>query len=167
MDAAFYPCNRLVRQQGVFEIFAAALSEDHYNSLGRLTFTRLLAEQLRIRAARGNPLSVAELHSILLTSYPKVVHERHPETEIITSYPCPMHMLVSGNSRLPSIFLSPIQHSSPLRGSFTFENIPQMHLTIKLSEEGLDLDSWNEWLRLIPDGVKDIKVDGPYRASFS
>lgn len=165
MDAAFYPCNRLVRHQGLFEIFAASISEEHYSSLGRATFTRLLAEQLRIRAARGTPLSVAELHSILLTSYPKVVHERHPDVENVLSYPAPLHMLAASNSRLPSIFLSPVQHSSTARSSFSSEGNYEINVSFQLQDDKIDMDAWNEWLRMMPDGVRDVKVEGPHRQS--
>lgn len=167
MDAAFYPCTPIVRRHGVLEIIAASLSEDHINSLGRFNFTRLLTEQFHIRAARTSPFSVTELHSTLLTTYPKVVRERNPELEQITSYPAPFHMMTCGNARLPSIFLSPIQHPGPLRPGFVYENNPQLHLSIKLTDENVDLESWNEWLRLIPEGVKDVKMEGPFRASFS
>lgn len=167
MDAAFYPCTPLARRHGVLEIIAASISEDHINSLGRFTFTRLLTEQLRISAARMTPLSVAELHSILFTSYPKIVRERQPENELIANYPAPFHAMTSANSRLPSIFIGPNQHRSPLRPGFVYENSPQLHLTIKVTDETpVDVESWNEWLRLMPEGIKDVKIEGPFRAAF-
>lgn len=166
MDAAFYPCTRIIRQHGVFEVLAASLSEDHIASLGRCTFTKALAEQLRIRAGRGKPLSVVELHSVLLSAYPKMVQDRHPDNETLLSFPTPLHMMTSGNSRLPSVFINPIQQNSPLRSSFTYENSPQIQLTIKLTDDNVDLDSWSEWLRLIPESAKDVRIDGPFRASF-
>jgi hypothetical protein len=166
MDAAYFPPSRIVRQQGVLEIIAASLSEDHLTALDRCAFTRALADQLRTRAARQTPLSVVELHSILLALYPKLARDRTPEREIITSFPAPLHTMTSGNSRLPSIFLSPVQQSSPLRSSFSYENSPQLHLAIKLNDDNVDIDSWNEWLRMMPEGIKDIKIDGPFRTTF-
>lgn len=166
MDAAYFPPARIVRQQGVLEIIAASLSEDHLTALDRCAFTRALADQLRTRAARQTPLSVVELHSILLALYPKLARDRTPEREIITSFPAPLHTMMSGNSRLPSIFLSPVQQSSPLRSSFSYENSPQLHLAIKLNDDNVDIDSWNEWLRMMPEGIKDIKIDGPFRTTF-
>ncbi|KAJ6785390.1 hypothetical protein PWT90_04548 [Aphanocladium album] len=166
MDAAFYPCSRILRKTGVMEILAASISEDHASSLGRCTFTKALAEQLRIRAGRAKPLSVAELHAILLSAYPKLVQDRHPEIETLTSFPTPFHMMVSGNSRLPSLFLSPMHQHSPHRSSFSFDNMPQISLNVRLTDENVDVDSWNEWLRLIPETARDIRVDGPFRAPF-
>ncbi|KAL9480432.1 hypothetical protein ACSS6W_005218 [Trichoderma asperelloides] len=166
MDAAYFPPSRIVRQQGVLEIIAASLSEDHLTALDRCAFTRALADQLRTRAARQTPLSVVELHSILLALYPKLARDRTPEREIIMSFPAPLHTMMSGNSRLPSIFLSPVQQSSPLRSSFSYENSPQLHLAIKLNDDNIDIDSWNEWLRMMPEGIKDIKIDGPFRTTF-
>ncbi|KAK5992921.1 hypothetical protein PT974_06346 [Cladobotryum mycophilum] len=166
MDAAYYPSSRMVRQQGVLELIAASMSDEHYTSLDRCVFTRILAEQLRTRAARQSPLSAAELHSILLATYPKMVRDMTPEKEVLTSFPAPLHTMMSGNSRLPSIFLSPVPQNSPLRNSFSYENNPQLHLLIKLNDENIDVESWNEWLRMMPEGIKDIKVEGPFRTSF-
>ncbi|OAA82233.1 hypothetical protein LEL_01778 [Akanthomyces lecanii RCEF 1005] len=166
MDAAFYPCSRILRKQGIMEILGASISEDHSVSLGRCTFTKALAEQLRIRAGRARPLSVTELHAILLSAYPKLVQDRHPEHEAVMSFPTPFHMMVSGNSRLPSIFLGPMQQHSPHRGSFSFDNMPQISLNVRLTDESVDVDSWNEWLRLIPESARDVRVDGPFRAQF-
>lgn len=166
MDAAYYSCSRIVRQQGVLELLAAAASDEHYTALDRCAFTRALVEQLRAHAARLRPLSAVELHSILLSHYAKIVRDRIPEKEVVTSFAAPMHTMMSGNSRLPSVFLSPIQQSSPLRSSFSYENNPQLHLSIKLNDDNVDADSWNEWLRMMPEGIKDIKVEGPFRATF-
>lgn len=166
MDAAYYPSSRMVRQKGVLELIAASVSEEHATALDRCAFTRALAEHLRTRATRSNPLSAVELHSVLLATYPKLIHERSPEKETVTSFPAPLHAMMSGNSRLPSIFLSPVYQHSPLRNSFSYENSPQLHLSIRLHDDNVDIDSWNEWLRLMPDGIKDIKVDGPFRTSF-
>ncbi|KAF4589390.1 Breast cancer suppressor protein BRCT [Ophiocordyceps camponoti-floridani] len=166
MDAAYYPSSTMVRQKGVLELIAASVSEEHVAALDRCAFTRALAEQLRTRATRSNPLSAVELHSILLAAYPKLIHDRAPERETVTSFPAPLHAMMSGNSRLPSIFLSPVYQNSPLRSSFSCENSPQLHLSIKLHDDNVDIESWNEWLRLMPEGVKDVKVDGPFRASF-
>lgn len=166
MDAAYYPSSRMSRQRGVLEIIAASMSEDHFNALDRCAFTRALAEQLRTRATRSNPLSAAELHSILLANYPKMIQDRNPERETVTSFPAPLHTMMSGNSRLPSILLAPVHQTSPLRSSFSYENNPQLHLSIRLNDDNVDVDSWNEWLRLMPEGIKDVKVEGPFRPAF-
>ncbi|TWU75501.1 hypothetical protein ED733_005508 [Metarhizium rileyi] len=166
MDAAYYPSSKLVRRNGVLELLAASASEDHATTLGRCAFTRALSELLSTRAARSMPLSVVELHALLLSHYPKIVRDSTPEREIITTFPVPLHIMMSGNSRLPSIFLSPIPHNSPMRNSFSYENNPQLHLSIRLADDNVDVESWNEWLRLMPEGVKDVKIDGPFRPSF-
>ncbi|RMJ14135.1 hypothetical protein BHE90_013621 [Fusarium euwallaceae] len=167
MDAAYYPSSRMVRQQGVLELLAASVSEEHFYGLDRCAFTRALAEQLRVRAARLSPLSAAELHANLFSHYAKMVQDKNPEQEVVTSFPSPLHMMMSGNSRLPSIFLSPVYQNSPMRSSFSsYENSPQLHLSIRLDDDNVNLESWNEWLRLMPEGIKDIKVEGPFRATF-
>ncbi|KAF5002518.1 hypothetical protein FDECE_10612 [Fusarium decemcellulare] len=167
MDAAYYPSSRMVRQQGVLELLAASVSEEHFYVLDRCAFTRALAEQLRVRAARLSPLSAAELHANLFSHYAKMVQDKNPEQEVVTSFPSPLHMMMSGNSRLPSIFLSPVYENNPMRNSLSsYENSPQLHLSIRLDDDNVNLESWNEWLRLMPEGIKDIKVEGPFRATF-
>ncbi|ODA80519.1 hypothetical protein RJ55_03478 [Drechmeria coniospora] len=165
MDAAYYPSSKMVRQKGVLELIAASVSDEHLVALDRCSFTRALAEHLRTRASRSSPLSAAELHSILLATYPKMIQDRSPEKETITTFPAPLHCMMSGNSRLPSIFLSPIYQYSPLRNSFSCENSPQLHLSIRLLDDNVDVDSWSEWLRLMPDGIKDVRVDGSFRTT--
>ncbi|KAF4121739.1 hypothetical protein GMORB2_1578 [Geosmithia morbida] len=171
MDSAYYPSSKMVRQTGVLELITAATSAEHHEALGPYAFTRTLAELMRTRATRLNPLSAAEVHSILFSSYSTIVRDRNPERERITSFPAPFHTLMSGNSRLPSIFLSPLsasqQVNSPLRSSLsTPDGCPLLHMSIRLADDNVDVDSWNEWLRLMPEGVKDVKVEGPFRTPF-
>ena len=169
MDAAYYPSSNMVRQQGVLELIAASVSEEHFQVLERNTFTRALNDQLRTRAMqRGtSPLTAAELHSKLLSSYPKLIPDNRAEKETIYSFPSPLHMQTSGNARLPSILLAPFSQGSPSRpGPLLAQESAggsQVHLAIHLAnDEPIDIDSWTEWMRMMPDGIRDIRVDGPY-----
>ena len=165
MDAAYYPSSKMVRQTGVLELIAASMSDDHHAALDRCAFTHALAELLRMSASRFSPLSAVEVHSVLFSRYPNLVRDKHPEREMVTSFPAPLHTLMSGNSRLPSIFLAPLSPSSPLRTS-VHDNYPLLHMSIRLNDDNVDVDSWNEWLRLMPEGVRDVKVEGPFRTTF-
>jgi hypothetical protein len=167
MDAAYYPSSKMVRHQGVLELIAASVSEEHFKVLGRGTFTRALTEQLKTRAGQSfnEPLSAAEIHSKLLSDYPNLIQDRNPEKETVTSFPSPLHMQTSGNSRLPSILLAPLQ-SGFIRTALPFGQGlvgPQLTLSIRLASDDIDIETWTEWLRMMPDGVRDVKVDGPYR----
>ena len=164
MDAAYFPSAKMIRQTGVLELIAASMSEEHHGALERCAFTMALAELLRTRANRLNPLSAAEAHSILFSEYPKMVRDKNPEREVVTSFPAPLHTMTSGNPRLPSIYLFPVAHSSPLPAS-AHDNYPLLHMSIRLNDDNVDIDSWNEWLRLMPEGVRDVKVEGPFRTS--
>lgn len=164
MDAAYYPSSRMARQRGVLELIAASTSDQNYLALDRCSFTLALSDILRTRASRANPLSAAELHSILFSNYGKMVQDRNPEREVVSSFPAPLHTMMSGNSRLPSIFLSPVLPHSPPRASL-HDSYPLLHMSIRLNDDNVDLDSWNEWLRLMPDGIRDVKVEGPFRAT--
>lgn len=166
MDAAYYPSSKMVRQTGVLELIAASMSADHQEALGCCAFTQALTGLLRTRANRMNPLSAAEVHAILFSSYPKMVRDQNPEKETIKSFPAPFHTLMSGNSRLPSIFLAPLSHASPVRTPSAHDNSPILHMSIRLNDDNVDLDIWNEWLRLMPEGVRDVKVEGPFKTTF-
>jgi hypothetical protein len=170
MDAPYYPSSSVqVRQQGVLELIAACASEEHARCVERGAFTRALTAELRTRANQKfmSPLSAAELHAKLLTLYPKIYQDRNPEKEVVTSFPSPLHMQLSGNARLPSILLAPVQKVTP----YGMESPPsagsssgsQLTFTFTLADEPLNVGSWIDWLRLMPVGVRDVKVDGPYR----
>lgn len=169
MDAPYYPSSRMVRQHGVLELIAASVSEEHFDALGRCAFTRALTDQLRISARRAHPLSAAELHSILLSSYPKMVSDRSPEAETVTSFPSPLHIQLSGNSHLPSIFLAPLLSAPvtpPHPPAFSADGDAvaaagqhHLQLSFRLSDDRPpDMDSWLAWLRLMPDGIQEVKV---------
>ncbi|KAI1398783.1 hypothetical protein F4819DRAFT_13088 [Hypoxylon fuscum] len=163
MDAAYFPSSKMVRQKGVLEVIAASSSEDYFDVLDRNSFTRTLADQLRTRATQRftNPLSAAELHSKLLSIYPKIIQDKHPEKGLAISFPSPLHIQISGNSRLPSITLSPPQPPRTIYSPETHHG-PQLTLSMRLTEEVLNVENWAEWLRMMPEGIKDIKVEGPY-----
>ncbi|KZL73210.1 hypothetical protein CT0861_04264 [Colletotrichum tofieldiae] len=167
MDAAFFPSSKMHRQQGVLELVAAAVSEEHFDALDRCTFTKVLTEHLKTRASQRftSPFSAAELHSKLLSNYPSLVQDKNPEKETITSFPSPLHMQMSGNARLPSILLAPL-NIGPLRTSLPFGTEgQQLVLSFRIGDEPIDIDNWTEWLRMMPEGVKDVRVDGPFRPS--
>ncbi|KAI0881496.1 uncharacterized protein GGS22DRAFT_196446 [Annulohypoxylon maeteangense] len=163
MDAAYYPSSKMVRQKGVLEVIAASSSEEYFDVLDRNSFTRTLVDQLRTRATQRlpNPLSAAELHSKLLSIYPKIIQDKHQEKGIMLGFPSPLHIQISSNSRLPSITLSPPQ---PPRTIYSPENHhgPQLTFSMRLTDEALNIESWAEWLRMMPEGIKDIKVESPY-----
>lgn len=168
MDAAYYPSSKMVREQGVLELVAASAAEDHLRFLGRNSFTRAVTEQLRTRASQKflSPFSAAELHAKLLSRYPDMIKDRSPEREILTSFPSPLHMQISGDARLPSVLLAPSRWTPPPFGPEADAAAPHVNLTIRLADDAINTESWTEWLRAMPTGVKDIKVEVPHRNTF-
>ncbi|TLD26380.1 hypothetical protein PspLS_04549 [Pyricularia sp. CBS 133598] len=164
MDAAYYPSSKLVRQQGVLEVVAASASEEHSAYLDRTSFTRELTEQLRRRAGQKflSPFTAAELHAKLLSTYPRMCRDRNPEKQVVTSAPSPLHIQIAANTRLPSVLLAPVRRGLPMCVE-PDPSGPQLSLTIGLSDDAIHLESWAEWLRLMPDGIKDLRIEGPYR----
>jgi hypothetical protein len=99
-----------------------------------------------------------------------MIQDRYPEQEVITSFPSPLHLQISGDARLPSISLAPIPKSLP---TYAFDSVQngtgngsQLSLTFRLADDDVNMEKWSEWLRMMPDGIKDVKVDGPYRTTF-
>ncbi|KAI1365990.1 hypothetical protein F5Y08DRAFT_157578 [Xylaria arbuscula] len=166
MDSIYYPTTKMVRRRGVLELIAASAPEDYYHLLERGVFTRALTDHLRARAIQHfpNALSAAELHSKLLFLLPKLIHDRHPEKGATTAFPAPLHMQTTGNARLPSITLSPLplQLPKPHSNSDTTHTGSQVTMQIRLTDESLSLENWTEWFRMMPEGIRDVKVDGPY-----
>lgn len=166
MDAAYYPSSKLVRKQGVLELIAASASEDHAKLLDRGSFTRTLADLMHTRASQKfmNPLSAAELHAKLLSSYPKMIQDRQPEKEVLTSFPSPLHVQISGDSRLPSILLAPIHRGLAPFVLDAVQSGPQLNFSFRLTDDNsFNAEAWSEWLRTMPEGIRDVKVEGPYR----
>ena len=71
-------------------------------------------------------------------------------------------MQMAGNARLPSILLAPVMRNMPLAIESPQTGI-QMSFTFKLCEDSVNLDTWADWLRMMPEGIKDVRVEGPYR----
>jgi hypothetical protein len=162
MDAPYYPSSTLLRKTGMLEVIAAASSEEHFRSINRCYFTRALSEQLRTRIERGpsKALSAAELHAKLLVLYPTLMLDTTDRGRL-TDLPTPIHIQTSENSKLPSILLTPFRSPPP---SFNQDiNGQHMQMTFRINDEPIDVEAWLEWLRLMPDSIRHVKTDGPWR----
>lgn len=169
MDAAYFPSSKMVRAHGVLELVAASASDHHMRMLGRATFTRALSEQLRARTTQQrflDPFTASELHSRLLSAYPKITRDREPERDRVHSVPSPLHLRIAASSRLLPIVLVPmeLEGAGRLMRPLPFKEA-RINLAINLTDvEALSEDAWIEWLRMMPDGVRDVKLEGPYSA---
>ncbi|KAK0729296.1 hypothetical protein B0T21DRAFT_385379 [Apiosordaria backusii] len=180
LDCAYYPLYQTVRRHGMLELIAASAGEDHVKLLGRSAFTRALIEQLKLRAVQKfkEAYSATELHAKLVSVYPSLVREQNPEKETITTFPTPLFVQLSGNKVLPSILLAPLvvrQHHQQPSGDITptpyTPDSPaaggsHLSLTFAMSDDTFNTEAWAEWLRSMPQGIRDLKVDGPYRNTF-
>lgn len=170
MDAAYYPCSKMTRRNGVLELIAASAGESQSNALGRVSFTRALIDELQMRLSqkyRGplSTLSAAALHVRLLSAYPRILQEQNPEKEQLTSFPSPLHIQISENPRLPSILLAPSKRPPPASPEMLAPGT-QIHLTVQLSDSGVDKAGWTEWMRLLPESVQEVKCESPFRNTF-
>ncbi|KAK0665648.1 hypothetical protein QBC41DRAFT_11119 [Cercophora samala] len=175
LDCAYYPVYQTVRRQGMLEVIAASAGEDHMELLGRSTFTRALTLQLKLRAAQKfkDAYSASELHARLVSLYPTLVRHRSPELETITTFPTPLFVQLSGTKVLPSILLAPLvvrppsgdmTPTTPFTPDSPAAGTSHISLTFQIADENtFNTESWAEWLRSMPQGIRDLKVDGPYR----
>ncbi|KAK4105372.1 hypothetical protein N658DRAFT_417430 [Parathielavia hyrcaniae] len=165
MDCAYFPSYTTVRRQGMLELIAASAGEDHVGLLGRSAFTRALTDQLRTRAVQPfkEPFSAAELHSKLLSLYPRIIQELNPEKEVVVRFPTPLSMQLSGTKTLPSILLAPLRLGEAPAPSSSGS---QISITFRLADDTFNMDSWAEWLRSMPEGIIEARVEEPHRITF-
>ncbi|KAK3995395.1 hypothetical protein QBC44DRAFT_25167 [Cladorrhinum sp. PSN332] len=169
LDCAYYPMYQNVRQKGMLEVIAASAGRDPVEQLKRDSFTRIVNEQLKARAAQRfkDPFTAASLHAKLVSEYARLVQNHNPEQEITVNFLTPILLQQSSNKVLPSIPLAPLQKGPAL--VFTPDSPTSganIRFTFTLSDNTFNLDAWSEWLRSMPQGIKDVKVEGPYRDTF-
>ena len=159
IDAAYYPTS-LVRRKGVVELIAAGGGMDHTRLLQRGIFTRTLTEELD-RASQNpgtRPLSVAELHSRLCTT----LMSSHTSPPRPSSFPCPLHLRLSGSVRSSSILLAPLPCADrgggrPVTTTPESPAAPDFSIGFYLAEDTLmNRDSWAEWLQSMPEEVTKV-----------
>lgn len=166
MDGAYFPSPDVMRKRdGVLELISPTTSAAHMAVLGRASFTHWLSEQLRARAKEGSePLTICELYERLLSLYSK--QHRDFQQAVPETMPMPLHIR-AGAARFMPIGLQPVDaDSGGARLHKVSHGLKDMRLSINIAlndNEPSNMDSWIEWLRLMPDGVRDVKVDGPYQ----
>ncbi|KAK4230589.1 hypothetical protein QBC38DRAFT_356863 [Podospora fimiseda] len=169
LDCAYYPMYQNVRQKGMLEVIAASAGWDHLERLRRGTFTHIVNEQLKSRAAQKfkEPFTAASLHAKLVSEYATLIQGHNQDQGITINFPTPILLQESSNKVLPSIPLTPLRKGTP--PVFTPDSPTSgytLRFTFNLSENTYDLDAWSEWLRSMPVGIKEVKVEGPYRDTF-
>lgn len=166
MDAPYFGLPEAIRKRGVLEVLAAGSFEEHTSPLARCAFSRALINKLRTQAPRPKPFSAAELHAQLVSEYPRIVQDLTPERAFLTKFPAPLHMQLSGSNNVPSILLAPLRRRCSVP---KLENLPspgtQLSMTFQLDKDP-NMERWVDWLRLMPDDVKEIRVEGPFRPNF-
>jgi hypothetical protein len=167
LDAAYYPSAKMIREIGALEVIAASASEEHARHLGRTTFTRAVTRELQDRAMRRyrDPFSAAELHAKLFADYPAYIHESQMDRPRVASFPAPLHILMTENTKLPSILLAPLKRD-PVYTPDLGPNAPHISLTFNLATESIHMENWEDWLRMMPDGIKDLKLTSQYRPTL-
>lgn len=163
MDAPYFPSAPASRQKGVLELLAACNAEEHASRLGRTTFSRALTDELRSRVTQNfkRAATAAELHANLLAKYTTLIHDRMPEKQPVTSFPSPLYLQRSGNTSLPSIQLSPLNGRRSLpQGQDPDLGGRSVELVLQADRDKIHLETWQEWLRQMPEGILNIKI-GP------
>ncbi|KAI7781874.1 hypothetical protein LA080_014055 [Diaporthe eres] len=165
MDCRYFGIPGAARRRGSLEILAAGSFEEQASPLARCAFTQALSEKLRTQAARMRPFSAAELHAQLLAEYPRIVQELTPDREFLSSFPAPLHLHLAVGQIATSALLSPLRRSRPpsIESVSPFPGA-EVSMTVRLDKEP-DADVWADWLRLMPDGVREVKIEGNFRSA--
>lgn len=164
MDSKYFGVPGSTRRQGMIEFIAAGSFEQQRGGqlgLGRLAFTQTLSKELRIQAGRVLPLSAADLHGRLLAAYPLVVQELDPSHDFLRGLPTAQHVQITECNNVPSILLGPLRDSRmPSVESSSSSSTPgsQLSFNVRLDREP-DMESWADWVRLMPDGVREVRVE--------
>lgn len=164
MDSPYFG-SAVSKRQGVLEVLAGGSFEDYIgNPLARCEFTKALTGHLRRRAGQTfrRPLTVADLHAELSFDYPKILRDWRQEEETIKKFPSPLHLQVSSSNTIPSILLAPlvsITNSSP-----NMAQVSRLNITVEIAGIGSSMEPFLEWARLMPLGVRDVTIQGPFRA---
>ena len=89
----------------------------------------------------------------------------------MTRWPTPLSMQLAGTKSLPSILLAPMaggkngerENGGGGGGQGTGA---QISITFRLADDNtFNVDGWAEWLRLMPGGIAEARVEGPYRGT--
>lgn len=168
MDSKYFGVPGAKREKGTLEIIAAGSFEEHASSpLARCAFTQTLSDKLRTQAARMRPFSAANLHAQLLGEYPRIVQDLNPEREFLSSFPAPLHLQLPGSHNVPSILLAPLRRSRLPSIESVSSSPPgaQLSLTVRLDKLP-NIELWTEWLRTMPDGVREVKVESGFQSAL-
>ncbi|KAL1879272.1 hypothetical protein Daus18300_001851 [Diaporthe australafricana] len=173
MDARYFARVPVPKRRiGMLEIIAAGSFEEHSSPIVRCAFTQILYEKLRTLAARMRPFSAADLHLGLSSEYPNIAQELNPERELISNFPAPLLVQAAASNLVPSIPLAPlgrstlpsIESGSSPNGSSSSPG-DQISVTVQL-ENVPDGDAWGDWLRLMPECIKEVRIEGRFRPAL-
>lgn len=166
MDAPYFGLPEAIRKRGVLEILAAGSFEEYTSPLARCAFTKALIDKLQTQAPRPRSFSAAELHAQLVSEYPRIIQDLTPERAFLTKFPAPLHLQLSGSNNVPSILLAPLRSRCSLP---ELESAPspgtQLSLTFQLNKDP-NMERWVDWLRLMPDDVKEFRVYGSFQSAL-
>ena len=166
MDAPYFGTPEAIKKRGVLEVLAAGSFEEHASPLARCAFTRALIDKLRTQAPRPRPISAAELHAQLVSEYPRIIQDLTPERTFLTKFPAPLHLQLCGSNNVPSILLAPLRRRCSLPKMTGSSQGTQLSMIFQLDKDP-NMERWVDWLRLMPDDVKEIRVEGLPDRPFS
>lgn len=161
MDGPYFASNA-TKTRGVFEILAGGCFEDYSDGpLKRCTFTRILIEHLRRRAAQPfrRSLTVAELHAEICSDYPRVCRDWNLDLEFLMRFPTPLYLQFTNGALVPSIALTPLPSglANPMNPNPT-ANASTSHITVDVTGDESDMNQIREWARMMPSSVQSVTI---------
>jgi len=155
LDSALYPAADMSQKAaGSIEMIAACPGSENAMPVDRAAFAEMLAEIFRERAR--HPLSAAQLHARLMSLYMERKESATGDGTLAWLLPFYIQGFpVDRNPGLPSVALAPLMRGKTPMGPALASDI---HVKVRL-QNPCALDPIKEWLRRMPDTVRDVQVD--------
>lgn len=153
---------RASRQNSVITVMASCdFNEYGDHPVPRCFFTRRVAETLGkyARQTFRGPSYTTGLTADIMNDYLCHIPDARTDQEILTTFPSPLHQVLSGDTDLP-IMLAPIPRLDPPAPVLTGEGRQSVNVRIDFDADGkIKIDDVLRWMRRAPMRALNVRMD--------
>lgn len=151
-------------QNGVMTVMASCDFNDYgVHPVPRCFFSHRVVDTLRkyARQTFRGPSHTTGLVADIMNEYLWRIPDARTDQEILTTFPYPLHHVLSGDAEVP-IMLAPISRTGSQTPAAARDEQRSMNLKIDFdANESLDMDDIIKWIRRLPRGVLNVRLDVP------